>query len=1146
MDQQMQDDASDVVSEDDDENVYNFLRAAEDGDLEKLKYYIENGVDVNAVNDDDCCALAFVVAYYDDDPRYHECLKYLLSIEDIETNIEFDEPFDSDYGRVAGIPLHIAAATGNLTVIKLLLEKSPGELDWISCSAQYTPLHQTVLNKQLDAFKLLIEYGADQTETTEDSRGGIEGLTVRELIEELAEESSDRVYAQMLMFLFKRNIDLEEDIYDMLYNIAQCVDEEGAPGLCEEFFQLYQNKKIPVDTYIYQGKNILQLSCQEGWDYIFNHLIENAQTLSVDFALKTQSGETICELILQQEQEDDVIDFLDLLIDAHTKEKIQIDPNQFDKNKHLKMHRQELVNEMLEISPAFTHLPPEHILSDQLMTDLVGKNYERNIPALHQAAQNLSVDVVERLVALSARPELIVKKDGHRKRAANFAADKSETKKYLRRLADDVSDGDTTSEESDDESEGIELMKNAVHRYKSNNLSATKLEQIESLSALGLKSVSGKTPESSIMIPHFRGINFLIGSKNSGTNFLIDFRDKGILRQQYKNKSLAQEGIYSRQVLAMSGVDFLQEISNENLVILDKNRKLVQDFWRDILSKKIEIACPEKTRMKKRQFESPAHFIQQRASNTASVKDKADNTQVDIWKQIWLHIRTYKKKLLVTDFEKEKYKVFFDKNTPKESIFVCTGKTPQKAICYGLGDSYSKLTRSVRADSRTRPDGKSKYPQLGVVYIIMQCLSKYRGDTTSDVLNLSTARKINLNPRYLCETEVAFVGGIDADDSIVEFPILYPSFHLNWKKEHEEMFGLTKEQYEYFQKSYTNCYRPQQLVTRDLFNTSWNNEYIKIYGIAKEVFTAHKELFLAIKKEGCRTSELLNQYSAAFTKQELKACRSLSIENLEKNLNSPQHLKMTSNYRRYKKEIRSHLEVFYSQQMINVCNDAAITKGKLLGFIDRDGVIRCYGTKPQEVKTHLSSTRRAPTQAETTNNTVTSLVTNVWKKDNSRLSTHTPTLLQDLRIGSAPADGDCLFHSIAQLMGSNYNARNLRQRALDYMRENPAQFLTHFPGGEAELNVRITTMEGTFNHADDTEISALAFALQRQIVIISNKNPMPPIGDNAHPILFLHHEFINMNGSQVGHYQPITLKAGAQIDIIMQRLYSSTKRNHLV
>lgn len=147
------------------------------------------------------------------------------------------------------------------------------------------------------------------------------------------------------------------------------------------------------------------------------------------------------------------------------------------------------------------------------------------------------------------------------------------------------------------------------------------------------------------------------------------------------------------------------------------------------------------------------------------------------------------------------------------------------------------------------------------------------------------------------------------------------------------------------------------------------------------------------------------------------------------------------------------------------------------------------------------------------------------------------TFPHGLVIGTAVSDGNCLFDSVAQLMNDGRDRNAMRLLAVNYMRNNSKQFVKHFDGGQKALNARIANMKQDRTHGDEYEVQALAFALRRQIIVISNNNPMPRAGDGNHPILFLHHSSSDVNGVQYGHYQPVRLEAEADINVIMKEIY---------
>ncbi|MGA2654907.1 MAG: OTU domain-containing protein, partial [Gammaproteobacteria bacterium] len=144
-------------------------------------------------------------------------------------------------------------------------------------------------------------------------------------------------------------------------------------------------------------------------------------------------------------------------------------------------------------------------------------------------------------------------------------------------------------------------------------------------------------------------------------------------------------------------------------------------------------------------------------------------------------------------------------------------------------------------------------------------------------------------------------------------------------------------------------------------------------------------------------------------------------------------------------------------------------------------------------------------------------------------------LPEGMILGTAVTNGDCLFDSIAQLINDGRTATDMRQLAVNYMRnpENVDKFAP-FMGGIEALNSRITQMDNTLEYADQFEVMALAFALKKQIIIISNHITMPPVGNPQDSILYLnhYHNTDSQTGKQGGHYAPIRLANNDQENAI--------------
>lgn len=142
-----------------DELDESLLDAAEKGDLKTVDTLLRLGADVNYSDDIGYCALAIAAE------RGHEAVvRRLLQEETIDTTIEFKE---SEDGIGEGIALHIAAFNGYDNIVKMLVSHSPEDMGVMEYCG-YTPLHETIVNRQFSTFMLLLRSGASCEDLTDD------------------------------------------------------------------------------------------------------------------------------------------------------------------------------------------------------------------------------------------------------------------------------------------------------------------------------------------------------------------------------------------------------------------------------------------------------------------------------------------------------------------------------------------------------------------------------------------------------------------------------------------------------------------------------------------------------------------------------------------------------------------------------------------------------------------------------------------------------------------------------------------------------------------------------------------------------------------------------------------------------------------
>lgn len=174
--------------------------------LQHLKTIVPRGFDINHTDKNDYCALAYAAEY-----NFIESVKYLLSFDHIKTNLQVNESEDD----LGGIPLHMAAFRGHLEIIRLLVAKSPDDID-VPEYCGYTPLHETVLSGHYGAFKLLLRLGADDGAETGRDVSAIDvpkGMNTLQLIAHRAsEDPNNRVFCDMWAFLVRQKLRKNESI----------------------------------------------------------------------------------------------------------------------------------------------------------------------------------------------------------------------------------------------------------------------------------------------------------------------------------------------------------------------------------------------------------------------------------------------------------------------------------------------------------------------------------------------------------------------------------------------------------------------------------------------------------------------------------------------------------------------------------------------------------------------------------------------------------------------------------------------------------------------------------------------------------------------------------------------------------------------
>jgi len=153
--------------------------AANHGDLERVTLLVEEqGVDKNLVGGEyDQTSLSTAAMN-----NQFAVVQYL-----VEQGADMDK-----VDRYGNTPLHYAANAGHLEVTRYLLEQGADRVK-ASNYGGWTPLHDAVLNNQLETAKLLMVYGADLNAKTYDGRLPIDLAYDEEIKQAIRDEPRRRM-----------------------------------------------------------------------------------------------------------------------------------------------------------------------------------------------------------------------------------------------------------------------------------------------------------------------------------------------------------------------------------------------------------------------------------------------------------------------------------------------------------------------------------------------------------------------------------------------------------------------------------------------------------------------------------------------------------------------------------------------------------------------------------------------------------------------------------------------------------------------------------------------------------------------------------------------------------------------------------------
>ncbi len=234
-----------------------FLKAARLGNLNKLKNFYARGGDINFQDEQGYSALAYAVK-----AGHHECVKYLLSLDHIKTDLEVEDEVDFDDDQFNGLPLHLAAFQGDLVCIRLLVERSPRDLDRVAWQG-YSALHAAVLKGQTEAFKLLLRLGADDEVATEedvDKIGFLEGMNTLQLIAHMGRENfPDSSFEAMWQMLIRKKLRNNEPLTG---NIIEDSDDTLSDDSDDQYDDLFNDtedeltREAMINYYRYDSNDL--------------------------------------------------------------------------------------------------------------------------------------------------------------------------------------------------------------------------------------------------------------------------------------------------------------------------------------------------------------------------------------------------------------------------------------------------------------------------------------------------------------------------------------------------------------------------------------------------------------------------------------------------------------------------------------------------------------------------------------------------------------------------------------------------------------------------------------------------------------------------------------------------------------------------
>lgn len=252
------------------------------GNIEAVKIFLEYQVNVNHLDSSGRSALFYAI-----ENRLSEICNLLLKVPTININAR---------GKSVPSVLTIAIETGNLAVLKTLLEKNTSEINLLDSQHDYTPLQNACVIENLPIFMLLLENGADPSQLTSKNKNILEFLFSSKNLNfvskayELLPKNDFKLAPSFAVFrslvhlnkleYFNDHLNDSEPstsdfVNDNRESILSFACQKGNQEIIDFLLDSYEIIGMTVDNMDSNGKTALYYACETGNIEIVKTLLEN-------------------------------------------------------------------------------------------------------------------------------------------------------------------------------------------------------------------------------------------------------------------------------------------------------------------------------------------------------------------------------------------------------------------------------------------------------------------------------------------------------------------------------------------------------------------------------------------------------------------------------------------------------------------------------------------------------------------------------------------------------------------------------------------------------------------------------------------------------------------------------------------------------